>query len=232
MPSFIFLDFPLELQLKIIYSAHSYSDKLSLISTCSKLYNAFYYDIVIELVRRHAGKKAYGFLKKVEPEGGKHELDAFRPIVFGPTTSKINGKLIVNIVCPNFLVKTDEYQPGDVLVEMDDVFVHENENKKYIENLEQNAIPLDWETHCRGNLVKMTGHLLRKHNECPECGGSRCICPGCGGVGERWPDLFTSCGWGMPCPCCIGYGTAYDSKYIQDEEEELEALWKKIDEIM
>jgi hypothetical protein len=36
----------------------------------------------------------------------------------------------------------------------------------------------------------------------------------------------------MPCPVCIGYGVASGAKYIQDDEEELDALWKEIDEML
>jgi hypothetical protein len=36
----------------------------------------------------------------------------------------------------------------------------------------------------------------------------------------------------MPCPVCIGSEAAYESKRLEDDEEELEALWEGIDEML
>ncbi|KAJ6546441.1 hypothetical protein DFH09DRAFT_642744 [Mycena vulgaris] len=80
----------------------------------------------------------------------------------------------------------------------------------------------------RGKLLKASAALFRARFVCPECGNSREVCPGCGGFSQRFSDLFAGCGWPMSCPVCIGYGVAYDAKCIQDNEEELDALWKEI----
>jgi hypothetical protein len=36
----------------------------------------------------------------------------------------------------------------------------------------------------------------------------------------------------MPCPVCIGYRVAENAKYIQDDQEDLDALWKELDEML
>ena len=47
-------------------------------------------------------------------------------------------------------------------------------------------------------------------NYCYLCGNSRYICPGCTGgmIGLRNDELFTSCGFEMRCPECVGYDKA------------------------
>ncbi|KAJ7097795.1 hypothetical protein B0H15DRAFT_621450 [Mycena belliarum] len=87
----------------------------------------------------------------------------------------------------------------------------------------------------RAALVRMTGSMLRRYwgRNCPECRGSRSICPGCGGVSVRWVECFASCGYSMPCPSCVGIGWAmrYKSAMRGDEEEYLEEIWTRVDEI-
>jgi hypothetical protein len=36
----------------------------------------------------------------------------------------------------------------------------------------------------------------------------------------------------MPCPVCIGYRVASHAKDFQDDQNELDALWKEIDEML
>ncbi|KAJ7625335.1 hypothetical protein DFH06DRAFT_1229193 [Mycena polygramma] len=84
----------------------------------------------------------------------------------------------------------------------------------------------------RGKLVDASATMLRSRFVCPECSDTRSVCPGCGGFSMRFPDLFTSCGWSMPCPTCIGYGMASYAKGIQDDKTKLKKLWKKINEML
>ncbi|KAJ9217955.1 hypothetical protein DTO166G4_346 [Paecilomyces variotii] len=50
------------------------------------------------------------------------------------------------------------------------------------------------------------------HGSCPHCGSTGWFCPGCGGVGTRFPDLFGSCGVDQSCPVCLGYEFALEDK--------------------
>ncbi|KZV86853.1 hypothetical protein EXIGLDRAFT_724361 [Exidia glandulosa HHB12029] len=63
--------------------------------------------------------------------------------------------------------------------------------------------------------------------ECGECGGQRSICPGCGGVSGRWPEAFASCGYGLPCPLCVGYDAACEGvDYVRrDDQRSLDELF-------
>ncbi|KAJ7656287.1 hypothetical protein DFH06DRAFT_1199142 [Mycena polygramma] len=102
-------------------------------------------------------------------------------------------------------------------------------------NLESNAKRLvkgvDYDL-LRGQLVNASAAMLRSRFVCPECKDIRKVCPGCGGFSSRYPDLFTGCGWPMPCPLCIGYGMADYAKDIQDDDKELDKLWKEINEML
>ncbi|KAJ7089483.1 hypothetical protein C8R43DRAFT_1142159 [Mycena crocata] len=86
----------------------------------------------------------------------------------------------------------------------------------------------------RGRVIKASAGLLRHRFKCPECGNGRSVCPGCSEFSGRrvFSELLTNCGWRMPCPVCIGYGIAYDSKYIQEDNEALDELWKEIDAML
>ncbi|KAJ7267248.1 hypothetical protein C8J57DRAFT_1469529, partial [Mycena rebaudengoi] len=84
----------------------------------------------------------------------------------------------------------------------------------------------------RGKLIKSSAAHLRSRFVCGECGNGREVCPGCGGFSRRFSDLFTNCGWSMPCPVCIGYGVADHAKYIQDDEKNLNKLWTEINSML
>lgn len=42
---------------------------------------------------------------------------------------------------------------------------------------------------CRKAVIPCSGRIIRQNYECPECGDHRFICPGCGGVSERYAHL-------------------------------------------
>lgn len=58
---------------------------------------------------------------------------------------------------------------------------------------------------------------------CPECGRTTIICPGCGGVIWRYPDLLGSCSRKIACPFCMGYGFATNDKQMARFQERFES---------
>ncbi|KAJ7211154.1 hypothetical protein GGX14DRAFT_449195 [Mycena pura] len=141
--------------------------------------------------------------------------------------------ILMDIYYPKFMRNDDEDTPTDNEWE---IHIHMNELSLECENILPSdstrlvkSISYD---SLRGKLLKASAGLFRTRFRCPECSNSRSVCPGCGGFSRRFSDLFCSCGWPMPCPVCIGFGVAYNAKDIQDDDAELNELWKEINEML
>ncbi|KAK1235791.1 hypothetical protein PQX77_000971 [Marasmius sp. AFHP31] len=178
-----------EIFMKITISASYTSDILALISTCSKLYNAYRLEIVPLVIGRLDIEKVYAL--KVPLKGrlkakktSNATLDKpYRPFVFSGRTSKTDdGDLVVFVILPTFLRGDSDRKAGDVVVEENDVIIVDPEGVG-IEN--RTEINLSWGKKCQGNVVRMDGRMLRNNWNCPECRNTRSICPGCGGVSGR-----------------------------------------------
>ncbi|KAL0063953.1 hypothetical protein AAF712_009143 [Marasmius tenuissimus] len=174
--------------MKIATRATYTSDIFSLISTCSKLYNAYRLEVVPLVIDRLDIEKVYALKVpvkgRVKSKKISNTLDKpYRPLVFSGNTSKTDdGDLVVSVILPTFL-RGDSYgQAGDVVIEENNVMVVDPEGVD-IEN--ETEIDLFWDKECRGNVVEMDGQMLRNNWNCPECRNTRFICPGCGGVSGR-----------------------------------------------
>lgn len=106
-------------------------------------------------------------------------------------------------------------------------------------------------------LERLTPAVLRENWVCPDCSGRRRVCAGCGGMSmryelssitrsgfhkadhiywgdSRWRDLFTDCGWPMPCPACLGFDWADEAKALwkwyqrTDDDQELVEFYAKV----
>ncbi|KAJ7782802.1 hypothetical protein B0H16DRAFT_1494420 [Mycena metata] len=142
--------------------------------------------------------------------------------------------LSVDIYYPKFMRNDDEdddHEEGEWEIHIDMHRLSLSSSETLSPDSLRFTNSVDCDKLLRGKLLVASASLFRTRFECPECGNGRQVCPGCGGFSGRFSDLFCSCGWPMPCPVCIGYGVAYDAKYIQDDEEELDKLWKEIDEM-
>ncbi|KAK7051204.1 hypothetical protein VNI00_004704 [Paramarasmius palmivorus] len=231
-----FLDLPRELQRLILNALPSWQDKLSLIIACHKLYDALRNDVIIAQIAYVSATGCFGLSEDVnskrwvknqagEKVSENFSIPALKPIVFPGQTSIVNGQLKVAVRLPK-LPSTAEYKRGQLIIERNEVWIHEPVKNGRIDYW------LFWDTFCKGKSIKMTGQIARQHLDCNECHNTRSICPGCGGVSMRWEDHFTSCGWDMPCPACVGAGVAYEAKSIQHDEKALEELWKELELIM
>ncbi|KAK7051206.1 hypothetical protein VNI00_004706 [Paramarasmius palmivorus] len=135
MPSLNFLEFPVELQTKLLKTIHKHSDRFALISTCSQLYNAFYIDVVASVVRDVARTDVFGFTEPITL-GGDTKIEKYRPIIFvgavkKASTTEGNITLEVQVVLPRFMPGNDEWEYGDVVVEGRNVYVNGANKKEY-----------------------------------------------------------------------------------------------------
>jgi hypothetical protein len=95
---------------------------------------------------------------------------------------------------------SNDYEaPGQIIVEVDNVSVVKRSRSsgliypwysndgKVIKLRRDRLVVLNWTADLQDKLVRMTGSMLREHwgTACDECGGSKDICPGCGGVSTR-----------------------------------------------
>ncbi|KAF8216183.1 hypothetical protein K438DRAFT_1800207 [Mycena galopus ATCC 62051] len=224
-----------ELQLYII-SHLRLPDKCCLRLVCQIFNKLLILDLPMEQLRV-ARKKNTIFLVQDAKEG---EL-GFTPFII-KRVRKVPGdsaqyepRILLDIYYPLFMCNGEEDEEEQenelqIHIHMKTLSLGKKKKKKSSESTRLNkSINYDL---LRGKLLQASAGLLRTRFGCPECGNSRSVCPGCGGFGERFSELFTGCGWPMPCPVCIGYGVAYTAKDIQDEQEELDKLWEEIDEML
>ncbi|KAF9066632.1 hypothetical protein BDP27DRAFT_1330277 [Rhodocollybia butyracea] len=235
-----------ELQLTII-SHLSLSDKRCLILTCQTFNNL----LALELAKEHLEaardkrtilliedahskelgskpfiitdvRKVYRSSKSSSAETAASDT----PTKSTADSSQNEQKLLVDIYYPRFMRNYSDYDPAIAIdIAMEQLVLQGDrtpnpESTRLVKSVKYKKL--------RGGLVKASASFLRRRFVCPECQNSREVCPGCGGFSGRFPELFTNCGWAMPCPVCIGYGVAEYAKFIQDDYEELDALWKEI----
>ncbi|KAJ7254060.1 hypothetical protein B0H12DRAFT_1115731 [Mycena haematopus] len=228
-----FLELAPELQLSII-SNLSFADKHCLRLASRALNNLLILDLPLEQLRVARQKKTIFVV-----DGAKAGGLGFEPFIIRnsrkiPRDSAQHEHILVDIYYPPFMQNNDE---DDQSIENEwRIYIHMKKlsldtDNKLSSKSTRLVKSIDYEL-LRGKLVRASAGLLRTRFNCPECGNSRSVCPGCGGFSMRFSELFCSCGWAMPCPVCIGYGVAYDAKYIQDDEEALDELWKEIDEML
>jgi len=166
-----------------------------------------------------------------ESKSAESVATAIQPGSLQPSSHKPH--LLLDIYYPKFMRNDDEDAPREreweIHIHMDTLSLNSRDKVSTESNRRVKSVSYDL---LRGKLIKASAGLLRTRFKCPECENSRSVCPGCGGFSGRFSSLFCSCGWPMPCPVCIGYGVADHAKYIQDDEEELDKLWKEIDEML
>ncbi|KAJ6598432.1 hypothetical protein DFH09DRAFT_1304217 [Mycena vulgaris] len=234
-----FLNLAPELHLSII-SHLSHSDKRRLRLVCQIFNNLLIIDVPLKDLRK-ARKKQTIFLIEDPIEGLEFDPFIILKIVDnsdksepGPAQSDgspapppfhcQNQQILLDIYYPKFMRNDEE----DDRTEEDEweMHIHMNElslNSKKKLTLESTrvveSVPYD---SLRGKLIKASAAQLRARFVCPECRNKRESL-------FRFHELFSGCGWPMPCPVCIGYGVAYDAKCIQDDQKELDKLWKEID---
>ncbi|KAL0575421.1 hypothetical protein V5O48_006561, partial [Marasmius crinis-equi] len=224
------ISFPPELFLKIIKEITSASDVLALTSTCSGLYRTYRLDVVLNIVARFANSRVFALTTSVDreewPDGAEDPMDtleeAFRPFLFtGEAYISDRGNLFVKIFLPTFLSKIYEHQPGDIVIEGDQISVVKP-NKLEKDKL-TGVVSLHWDEECRSKIIKMTAHLIREHWDCPECYNWRFISPANAEaeLSVRWPaiDFFRDQRWDIPCPCCVGNAVAFNFMAIEEEDE-------------
>ncbi|KAJ7590323.1 hypothetical protein C8J56DRAFT_1048485 [Mycena floridula] len=187
-------------------------------------------------------KAAVGFSTPVH-----EKISKYKPIVIvglrveageeSETEEKDANRIIVSCYLPGF------FPSDDSATKDGDIEVNGNRAQVYIDKQstkaqEKTIIEFVLKPEMTGKMIKMTGSMLRKYwgRTCPECGGGRSICPGCGGVSQRWQDCFASCGYAMPCPSCIGYGWAMCYKdnmgsITEDHDDVLDDIWRRVNEI-
>ncbi|KAE9388568.1 hypothetical protein BT96DRAFT_430442 [Gymnopus androsaceus JB14] len=226
------LTLPVELRGKIQQNLQT-RDRIALVSTCSTLYHnadlGVWYDGLCELKKKHTVL----CLPSETPD-----MEAYQPFIIVDIVRDSEANIMTLVVyCPFFFPNNDR-EPfiGDINVKANDLWVETTEKEEEYpwNNCSDGELyKLDWHTQVQGKIQLMTGSLLRKvwGHQCPECGGERSICPGCGGVSARWSELrYTDCGWNMPCPSCMGYDLAYDAKNLQRHgDDALEEMWKELD---
>ncbi|KAJ7132188.1 hypothetical protein C8R44DRAFT_773304 [Mycena epipterygia] len=112
--------------------------------------------------------------------------------------------ILIDIYYPKFMRNDDEDDYNEEEENEWEIDIHMqqlslNSRKKLSSESNRLVKSVDYEL-LRGKLFEASAALLRSRFVCPECGNSRSVCPGCGGFSGRFPDLFTGCGWPMPCP--------------------------------
>ncbi|KAK0445377.1 hypothetical protein EV421DRAFT_2018188 [Armillaria borealis] len=182
----------------------------------------------------------------VEPADLEHALT--QPFyICSVKFTEARDDILLYVTFPEYNQGSDE--GNDIHVSSDGVEPCSEYMDKYIATLEE-RIPNEDRLHINGphsyNKMLETGAvlggvdrtMLREFflDNCTECGGARTICPGCGGVGGRWPEAFASCGFDTPCPQCIGYDAArtgaeytcweniYESQRAMDEKLNIAAV--------
>ncbi|KAJ6577296.1 hypothetical protein B0H19DRAFT_552864 [Mycena capillaripes] len=223
-----------ELHLSII-SHLRLSDKSSLQNVCRTFSNLLVLDVPFEQLRAARKKKSI-LLHENATQKGQLGFAPFIVTTVRKDFESTHPRILLDIYYPKFM-----HEGSDDEDEIEDEDEDDWEINIHMQNLnlcsdkgmseDRRVESVDYEM-MRGKLLRASAGLLRTRFVCPECGNSRSVCPGCGGFSRRFSDLFTSCGWPMPCPVCIGYGVAYDAKYIQDDQEELDELWKEIDAML
>ncbi|KAJ6460395.1 hypothetical protein C8R47DRAFT_1161110 [Mycena vitilis] len=231
----LLLELSPELHLSII-SLLALEDKARL-RLVSKLFdNLLLIEVAFQQLLRTAHQKQSILLVKNAVSG---QL-GFKPFLITGVqkTSEDEGqRILLDIYYPKYMCNNEESsEDEDNGTEGDwEIYIHMQELSMDTDKAMSDARrvkSVEYDDALRGNLVRASAGMMRTRFTCPECGNSRSVCPGCGGFSGRFEGLFTSCGWSMPCPVCIGYGVAEDAKYIQDDEEELDALWKEIDAML
>ncbi|KAJ7449950.1 hypothetical protein FB451DRAFT_1566839 [Mycena latifolia] len=255
------LDCSAEIHQLIYQQLKTRTARSAFIATCRTLYRAFRVRFICDVLQRDfvRGKEVAGFTVKVH-----EEIQKYRPVVVvgvrtegakkgegkqeekGEEFKTTENRIIVSCYLPRFFPRSSSSsRDGDLKVEGNEVTVYSNPDGDYEDNSDEDEDSEDEGSTFEfvltreraANMVRMTGSMLRQHwgDCCPECGGGRSICPGCGGVSKRWESCFASCGYSMPCPSCIGYGWAMDFKdlmrYADEEPEELDEVWQQLDEM-
>ncbi|KAJ7094060.1 hypothetical protein B0H15DRAFT_799073 [Mycena belliarum] len=149
------------------------------------------------------------------------------------------SSIILSCYLPGFFPESDSASKnGDIMVEGNHLTVVNDREEVLVytgghyhsdedEGEERKILEFVLTRERAGQMVHMTGSMLRQHwgHTCPECGGGRSICPGCGRVSERYD---------MPCPSCVGgeWPDAYMNaiRYEADEESAAE-VWRELDEM-
>ncbi|KAJ7236167.1 hypothetical protein C8J57DRAFT_1247954 [Mycena rebaudengoi] len=215
-----------ELHLSII-SRLSLSDKHYLRHVNRKFNNFLMFEVPLEELRA-ARKENTIFLI----ENADKEDIGFQPFIIQKTSVR-REKILLDIYHPMFMEKggsgdddgkkdeEDDEVPNEneweITIEIDDLYLRSPKDK-WSSKPARLIKSVDYEL-LREKLTEASAALLRARFVCPECGD------------RTYPDLFASCG-SMPCPVCIGSEAAYESKCLEDDEEELEALWEGIDEML
>ncbi|KAK7064182.1 hypothetical protein R3P38DRAFT_3249765 [Favolaschia claudopus] len=147
-----------------------------------------------------------------------------------------NEGIVLDIYYPKFMgYEDDHYRDEECDEEEWEIGIHMKElvlySKTEVQNPKRKVEAVSYDL-LRGKLLRASAALLRSWFQCPECGNSRSVCPGCGGFRGRYPDLRSECGWSVPCPVCIGYGAACDAINAQEYREEFDELWERIDKML
>jgi hypothetical protein len=89
---------------------------------------------------------------------------------------------------PIFLRPDSDVELLDIVINRDKIELitpRDNQTDEFWEDREKERDDTIDFLACREDIVLVTADLLRKEWSCPECGGSRYVCPGCGGFSER-----------------------------------------------
>ncbi|KAJ7188584.1 hypothetical protein C8R46DRAFT_25225 [Mycena filopes] len=207
-----------ELHLSIVSHLHP-SDQHSLRLVSQQFNNLLALDVPLEDLSVAAQKKTMFLVEKAKESEIGYEPFIIRSV--RKVSEGGNTTLSVDVYYPKYMRNDDEDEveepdEWEIAIEMDTLSLSAEKKLSSDSPRLQKSIGYDL---LRGKLLVASAGLLRTRFDCPECGNGRNVCPGCGGFSRRFGDLFCSCGWPMPCPVCIGYGTAYDAKRIQDDEE-------------
>ncbi|KAJ7709760.1 hypothetical protein B0H17DRAFT_1324612 [Mycena rosella] len=248
---------------QIIYSKlKTRNDRLAFISTFRTLYSAFRIRFTCDALQRVfvAKKTVVGFAARVHAK-----IPKYRPVVLvgvrveagdppevaeeeentsnkseggGKTERKEKPKDANESDAETEKATENRIVDGDIVVNGKNAKVYTEKRRKGIEVEGRTIIELVLTPETAAEMMLMTGSMLKRYwaRKCPECGRSRWICPECGGVSSRWEDCFTSCGYSMPCPSCMGTSLAMDYKDFtySDDDESTEAragIWRKLDEM-
>ncbi|KIY68457.1 hypothetical protein CYLTODRAFT_421577 [Cylindrobasidium torrendii FP15055 ss-10] len=216
----------LSTEIHLLILAHlTAADKFSFIATCKKLYieEGLYYEVV-QVTINAAAKDSAVFALDVPLQTSRRGLiDAYRPFIFNrPVLYAEDRQIFASIIFPTFFGQENKVKAGDIVIHGSELAVHKPAEAKV-----RRGLQYGWDSYFRGHVLKMTPSLLRNTWRCPECDGQRSVCPGCGGFSMRWSSCFASCGWSMPCPCCVGLDNALKAKqmYQCNDDEGLYDLW-------
>lgn len=186
---------------ELIYGDLDATDQLAFLSVCQTLYQSFRVSWTCDAVQQKLVKKRQVVAiwddvqaRVVGEEGKEKKIGKLRPmVVVGVRVEETD--IILSVYLPSFFPRNDAAtKHGDIMVEGDHAGVYMS-RKKADAGPEAGRQVLEVVLG-RAALVRMTGSMLRRYwgRNCPECRGSRSICPGCGGVSVRWVECFASCG--------------------------------------